>query len=395
MNRLRLVFVTRRFWPLVGSAEKGMANLACGMSRLGHKTTILTARWDKRWPRQFAYQDLPVTRLDQHKRRGWGTIRYMRNQARWLRRHRDEIDAVIVSSLKHDAYAALGALNGTSIPVILRVECGGQSGDCQWHRDAALGARVRSRCRQADAIVAATSAIRDELTNAGFASERLHVVTGGVEIPTTAWSPSGQAAARASLAETHPVFSIPAAAPLVVFGGPLDELEGVFELTDAWRLILKRWPTARLWLLGDGRHGQKLWDRIKRLELESNIILPGSFDEPDQVFRAADLFVRPAYDGGSMFILFEAMAMGLPIVASQIPGHDQFLVSGKNCMLVPARNSKELAAAITQMLENRAIAAQMGAAARAGAKSELSLAHASEQYAEIISSAMARRTGGA
>ena len=394
MNQLRLVFITRRFWPLVGSAEKGMANLACGISRLGHKPAVLTARWETRWPRQFSYRGVPVTRLDQRKRRGWGTIRYMRQLARWLRRHSGEMDAVVVSMLGHDAYAALGALGGTSIPVLLRVERSGQKGDCQWHRNTPLGARIRSRCRQADGIVAVTAAIQDELINAGYPSERIHVVPGGVEIPRP-WSPGGQRSARATLAETHPVFSIPAAAPLVVCDSPLEETEGVFELVDAWRLITKRWPSARIWLLGDGAECQKLWERIKRFELESNVILPGSFDETDNVLRAAHLFVRPSHDGSPSFSMFEAMAIGIPIVASNIPGHRQFLTQDETGMLVPPRRSQELAAAMAQLLENRQSAAGMGAAARAKAENELSLAVASERYAEIIAEAIARRAHGA
>jgi len=390
MKRRRLVFVTRRFWPLVDSAEKGMANLAYGMAQLGHKVEIVTARWEKRWPRQFTYRNVPVTRLDQSRRRGWGTIRYMRQLARWLRRHREGIDAVVVSMLRHDAYAALGALSGSDIPVILRVERGGQQGDCQWHRDTPLGARIRSRCRQADALIAATSAIRDELMDAGFSDMPVHVVRGGVEIPNP-WSPSGQRGARRTLSDTHDVFSIPKAAPLVVCGGPLEQSEGIFELVDAWQRVTRRWPTARVWIMGDGPHGQKLWERIKRLELESNVILPGSFDETDNVLRAANLFVRQAHDHGTSCCLFEAMALGLPIVASDIPEHREVLTPGETGELVPPGDSKELAAAIIRMLENRSAAEQMGAAARSRAQAEFALPVVAKRIDQVVAPAIEER----
>lgn len=383
MNRRRLVFVTRRFWPFVGSAEKGMANIAYGMRQLGYETEVLTARWEKRWPRTFAYRGVPVTRLDQSKRRGWGTIRYMRQLARWLRERREEIDAVVVSMLRYDAYAVLGALRGSNVPVIVRVERGGQQGDCQWHRDTALGARIRSRCRDADALVAATSGIRNELIGAGLPGRRIHVVRGGVEIPKP-WSPSGQRPARRTLLETHDVFSLPKAAPLVICGGPLERSEGVFELIEAWKQVTQRWPSARVWILGDGPHGPKLWERIKRLQLESNVVLPGSFDETDNVLRAANLFVRPAHDHGASFDLFEAMSLGLPIVASDIAGHRELLTGGETAELAPPGNADKLALALIRMLEDRVAAERMGAAVRRKAEAEFSLARVSQQFGEII-----------
>jgi hypothetical protein len=50
MNGLRLVLVTRRFWPLVGGAETATANLASGLRDLGVTPTILTGRHDALWP---------------------------------------------------------------------------------------------------------------------------------------------------------------------------------------------------------------------------------------------------------------------------------------------------------------------------------------------------------
>ena len=133
MKALRIVIITRRFWPLVGGAERVMSNLASYFRSMGHDVHLLTAKWESHWPTNFLHRDFNVTRLPHPSLKGWGTIRYMHALNRWLRNHRDQIDAVVVSMLKHDAYAAISALSSTNIPIILRAEGAGKTGDCHWH----------------------------------------------------------------------------------------------------------------------------------------------------------------------------------------------------------------------------------------------------------------------
>lgn len=391
MNRIRLVFVTRRFWPLLGGAEKAMSNLACELVRMGHRATILTARWEKRWPKEFAHRGVSVVRLDQPKRRGWGTIRYMRNLSRWLRAHRQEYDAVVVSQLKHDAYAAIGALAGTDKPVILRAPRGGENGDCQWQRKSRFGDRIAARCRQAAAIAVPNPAIGGELIDALYPTELIHVIEDGIEV-AAGWSPGSRDLARASLAEAHCLFEVQAGTPLVVYAGLLHEVGGVFDLVDAWPTIMRRWPSARIWMLGDGPDAQKLWERIKRHELENNVILPGSFDEMDDVLRAADLYVAPNRDEDNSLALLEAMAIGVPVIASNTPGHRHVIEHRKNGWLVPPGEVNELADAIVRVLEDNPSGRRMAENAREIVNNQFVLAHTARQYAELFENLLAKST---
>lgn len=390
MNRIRLVFVTRRFWPLVGGAEKAISNLACELVRTGHQVTILTARWEKRWPREFQHRGVSVVRLDQPKQRGWGTIRYMRNLSRWLRVHRDRFDAVLVSQLKHDAYAAINSLTDLDKPVILRAPCGGASGDCHWQQTSRFGDRIAARCRQASAITVPTPAIQAELLNAGYRSDRIHVIEDGIEIPA-GWSSAAQRLARISLAEAHCLFEVQRNTPLVVYAGALHEAGGVFDLVEAWPTVMRRWPAARIWLLGDGPHGEKLWERIKRHELESNVILPGSFDENDDVLRAADVVVAPNHDEDNALSVLEAMAIGLPVVAADTPGHRHLITHGKDGWLVPKANPNQLAAAMIRLLEDRSWGRRMAENARETVKRRFVLARTACQTVELLERLLASR----
>ena len=95
MSRLRVVLITRRFGPLVGGAERAMANLAAEMAARGLDVTVLTARWRPDWPARISYRGVPVVRLPQTSVRLWGTVRYMQSLGRWLRANDGRYDVEI------------------------------------------------------------------------------------------------------------------------------------------------------------------------------------------------------------------------------------------------------------------------------------------------------------
>ena len=135
----RIVIVSRRFWPLADEPEMAIGRLADGFLEHGARPEILTARWDKHWPEEFVHRGVPVHRLQNSSSRRWGTLRYIRSVSNWLRSHSEEIDAVYVSLLRYDAYAAIGALAGRDVPVGRRA--GRVQGQCF---------RFRARCATTD-----------------------------------------------------------------------------------------------------------------------------------------------------------------------------------------------------------------------------------------------------
>jgi glycosyltransferase involved in cell wall biosynthesis len=375
--------VTRRFWPLVGGAEMAMANLAAEFRRQGHSVRILTGRWEKHWPQEMVHREVPVTRLPHPRARGWGTLRYMYALSAWLQREKNNLDAVLVSMLKHDAYCTVGALKNTRVPVILRGEGAGPGGDCFWQQTARFGPRIRKRCQAASAFVAPSDAIAMELREAGYAAEQIARIDNGVAIPPPQ-SPSSRNAARAALGDANHDLRLEPGAKLAVYTGRLHPDKGLLDVVNAWRPISERWPSARLWLVGEGPQREELFRRISDLDLKYRICLPGAFDDTEEVLEAADLFILPSYSEGMSLSLLEAMAAGLPAIASDIAGNRALVADDQSGLLVPPRDVRALSLAIVRLIEQPALRAALGSRARQEVHEKYSLEKMGREHLDLI-----------
>lgn len=382
MTLRRLVLVTRRFWPLVGGAERIMASLATELASRDLDVTLLTAQWQTQWPAELHYRGVSVIRLPNPPQRFWGTLAYMRALTRWLRENPDHYDLVYVSMLKHDAYAALRAV-GERVPVVLRAEGAGHSGDCRWQQSANFGRWIRRRCQKAEALVAPSRAIEAELVAAGYPRQRVHFVPNGVPL-----APPGDATqkaeARAALAAASPLLQLAPAAPLAVYTGRLDQAKGLDTLLDAWELVAPRLPKARLWLAGEGPYRKALEEQIETRGLLGRVVLAGVFDTVDELLAAADLFVLPSREEGMSLALLEALAAGVPVVASDIPGNRQLIAHGQQGLLVPLDDATALASTLLQILKDPLWAAGLAAAGRALVEQQFSLATMADAHLALF-----------
>ena len=108
--------------------------------------------------------------------------------------------------------------------------------------------------------------------------------------------------------------------------------------------------------------------------------------EGGHVLAAADLFVLPSYSEGMSISLLEAMAAGLPVVATDIPGNRALVRHEQEGLLVPVRDATSLAAAIGRIFDSAAQGVQLGAAGRMRAAEEFSLENSARAHLELIES---------
>src|SRR6188472_2457923 len=149
----------------------------------------------------------------------------------------------------------------------------------------------------------------------------------------------------------------------VLFVGRFEPRKGVLDLLKAHRILRREGSDARLLLVGGGPQEREARRYIATRRLGGVEFLGRvSDDEKAQLFRTADVYCSPATGRESFgIVLLEAMAAGAPIVASDIHGYKGVVRRGREALLVPPRDPKELAEAIERLLADRELAAEMSA----------------------------------
>lgn len=151
--------------------------------------------------------------------------------------------------------------------------------------------------------------------------------------------------------------------PNILFVGRFDPRKGLPELLDACERLAARGIDFRLMLVGDGRLKRGLARRARR-RLGARVVFEGQVphERLPQYYATADLFCSPARGSESFgLVLLEAMALGVPVVASDIPGYRSVVAHGSEGLLVPPRDPEALAEALAALLRDPARRARMGA----------------------------------
>lgn len=155
--------------------------------------------------------------------------------------------------------------------------------------------------------------------------------------------------------------------PTVLYVGALVEAKGLLFLPDALKRIKEVMPDVRLVLCGRGALADRLKREFADRDLTDNVDFKGFVDH-DQVveqFRRAHVFVLPSIWSEQFGLVGpEAMACGVPCVASNVGGIPEWLAHGKHGFLVPPRDSDALAQSLLELLGDRDLRLRMGAAGR-------------------------------
>ncbi len=148
-------------------------------------------------------------------------------------------------------------------------------------------------------------------------------------------------------------------------------------------------PGATLVLIGDGPQAASLRVRARRLGLEGRVVFAGARPDAAHWFAALDAYVSASRGEGLPLALVEAMAAGLPVVASRVPGHVDTVAHGDTGALVPVDDPAALAAAVAALIADPARAQKLGVAGRARARRDFSVDRMAAEVAEVYRRAAA------
>ena len=134
----------------------------------------------------------------------------------------------------------------------------------------------------------------------------------------------------------------------ILFVGRLEKRKGLGDLLRAYRAMKSRVPQARLIIVGDGPLRGRVESYVARYRLP-NVVLAGYVPKSvkPRYYNSADIFCAPATGAESFgIVLLEALASGLPVVATEVPGYMSVLEPGRDSITVQPKNWRELAASL-------------------------------------------------
>ena len=225
-------------------------------------------------------------------------------------------------------------------------------------------------CKMAQSVWCDSRSMADYLVSQRLASRDKVIVLGhgsvnGVDTEQVFNPARIDAAARLA---TRAKYGIPDEAPVIGFVGRVVRDKGISELVAAWQSLRERYPALRLLIVGPLESGDAI-DAADELALRNDprVHLAGFQSDIAAHLAILDLFVNPSHREGFGIANLEASAMGLPVVATRIPGCVDSVEDGVTGTLVPPRDGKALAAAMAAYLDEPNLRTKHSAAGRARA----------------------------
>ncbi len=132
----------------------------------------------------------------------------------------------------------------------------------------------------------------------------------------------------------------------------LERQKGLIYLLSAIKIISAKYPNVHLEIIGDGSLMQKLKDFSDKLGISNSVTFFGKFADVIPFYRRMNIFVLPSIYEGFGIVLLEAMAAGIPIVATSVHGIKEVIVDGESGILVPPKKPDEIALAVLKLIED-------------------------------------------
>jgi glycosyltransferase involved in cell wall biosynthesis len=171
--------------------------------------------------------------------------------------------------------------------------------------------------------------------------------------------------------------------------GRLTPVKGLEVFFSAIKQIQDKYPKLTVLLVGDGALRKNLETTASKLKVRT--IFAGWKQDTLPYYSLMDIFVLPSFSEGLANVLLEAMAMGKAVVATRVGGNPDIVLNGENGFLVPAGDSKSMASALRQLIEDNGLRGRIGACNRQKIEKYFSWTATTERIERVYNEAVCLR----
>ncbi len=417
MSKPRIYIAIATFHPLVGGAETQALAQGRMLQERGYEPTVITFRHKKHWRRRDMVEGVPVIRVAgellagrERFSRPLQQLLYMlalltMGMALWRDRHKYDLLHVYQLSLLALPTALVCRLTGKPMLISVRSTGTGHSkgshsstsliagpldpsmswlhiegqtwvdGDLEallrLGRPVVRFARALLRSIGARVVILSTR-MQSYLAANDFTLPDLQLIPNGVDV--NHYRPLHDEAQAEQRART------------IVCVSRLRYEKGIDVLLQAWYLVQQQMPQARLVLVGSGRLEPQLLSMAQALGLMESVEFAGMQSDVAGQFHRGTVAVLPSRWEGMPNAVLEAMACGLPCVATRVSGSEDIIIDGVNGLLVDSEDYEGMAEALLTLLCDPALTQQYGQAARTRIEQQYSLEHITDIYLDLYQS---------
>lgn len=360
----KLCIVIGGFPPFVGGGERHAVDLAREWVRQGHDVTVCTRQMKADWAKEEELDGIRIRRIAPRGPNSWGKYAMIPFACRWLSKHRGEFDLVLICAFRVLGWVGIWA-KMKGFKVWMRAEAQGEwSGSFLW------GGAGRSKpslplkllftpyiqlrnlgMRRVDGLISISKSIRTELEGGPLPPRRILDIPNGLDTTLFHLPPEGQQA------DVRQELGIPSDAFVWVTSGKLIKGKGLEDLLAAWKTARNAHPNAHLILVGSGE-GQpltceaELKSTVKEEGWESEVHFTGFVTQVARMCSAGDAYVFPSHRESFGLAPLEAMACGLPVLATRNGGVEEFITDQVNGRLVDVSDIQALADLMSEWMQS-------------------------------------------
>ena len=230
-------------------------------------------------------------------------------------------------------------------------------------------------------VFSVSNDLRTHLTGEGFPQRQVHVIHNGIHMGSPV-GPDARSEARRRLGvEPHHV--------VIGSVARLDPVKDFPTMVRAFRDVVRVLPQARLVIIGDGPERATIAAEVAEMGLTGSVILTGHREDVASLLRGLDIYANSSIFEGVSLTILEAMAAGLPVVATRVGGTPEVVVEGETGRLVPARDVGAMAEALLTIATDSDTARRMAASGRSRVERQFTIERMVERYAAVY-----REAGG-